>query len=341
MAKTLFENTGKPSNPGGTIKGAEKYYYEMAAAIAGGYEELKKRPFVRGSSTQTSLSKLCEAVNLGLPIEIDTVRCDDSMVSAGGTAPVTLAGTLVKGVSRSLTQITLAQAIKKGTPMTAMIRGGILDLKTGTFSTGSPEMGMIAAAGSQIWKKYYRLPVDAGWAGGDSKITDEQVGYEKMMIWLLAGLGGADQVSGMSLIEAGLTASYAQIIIDDELIGMVNRIIKGITVDPDHLALDLIKKVGPGGLFTGERHTLKYVREEHFQPKITDRRSRSVWEERGYKDIITRATEKAEEILKSHEPDPLSGDVRKELAAIIKRAEKDYAKNPEKFLVESEEISWY
>jgi trimethylamine--corrinoid protein Co-methyltransferase len=122
---------------------------------------------------------------------------------------------------------------------------------------------------------------------------------------------------------------------------MVNRVIKGITVDEEHLALDLIKKVGPGGLFTGERHTLKYVREEHFQPKITDRRSRSVWEERGLKDIITRATEKAEDILKRHEPDPLPRDVSLELAAIIKRAEKDYAENPERFLVESEEISWY
>ena len=164
-------------------------------------------------------------------------------------------------------------------------------------------------------------------------MTDEQLGYEKMIVWLLAGLAEADQVSGMSLLEAGLTASYAQLVIDNEIIGMVKRVLDVIKVDGDHLPLDLMKKVGPGGLYTGERHTLKYVREEHFQPMITDRRPRKVWDERGSKDIITRATETAREILKKHDPDPLPKSVRKELEAIIKRAEKEYAQHPEKFLV--------
>ena len=183
--------------------------------------------------------------------------------------------------------------------MRSLVRAGILDLKTGTFSTGSPEMGMLAAAGAQIFKKFYGLPVDAGWAGGDSKIMDEQLGYEKMIVWLLSGLAGADQVSGMSLLESGLTASYAQLVIDDEIIGIVKRVLKGIVFDEERLALELLKKIEPGGLFTGERHTLKYVREEHFQPKITDRRPRGVWEELGSKDVIIRANEAAREMLKN------------------------------------------
>jgi trimethylamine--corrinoid protein Co-methyltransferase len=332
MAKALFENTSKPCSVG-MIQGTEKYYYEMAMAVAGGPEELKKRPIVRGSANLRRMSQICEAANMGLPIDLDVFGCGDSMPSSGGTSPVTLAGTLVLSVSRSLMRIILTQSVKPGASMRALIRASNLDLKTGTFCAGSPEMGMLAAAAAQIFKGYYGIPVDAGWSSGDSKVMDEQMGYEKMMVWLLAGLAGVDQVSGMSLIEAGLTASYAQLVIDDELIGMVKRVIDGIKVDKDHLALDLIKKVGPGGLFTGERHTLKYVREEHFQPKITDRRSRSVWEERGSKDIITRATETAKEILRSHEPDPLSSDIQKELTAIIRRAEKEYALSPEKFLV--------
>jgi len=340
MAKALFENTSKPCNPGGLIKGTERYFYEMAAAVVGGREELKKRPIVRGSASLSRMSQVCEALNLGLPIELDLFRCDDAMASAGGTSPVTLAGTLVNGVARCLTQITLAQTIKPGTPMRSLVRAGILDLKTGTFSTGSPEMGMLAAAGAQIFKKFYGLPVDAGWAGGDSKIMDEQLGYEKMIVWLLSGLAGADQISGMSLLESGLTASYAQLVIDDEIIGIVKRVLKGIIFDEEHLALELLKKIEPGGLFTGERHTLKYVREEHFQPKITDRRPRGVWEERGSKDVIIRANEAAREMLKKHMPEPLPESTRRELNEIIKRAEKDYAKHPETFEVPSESIGW-
>ena len=153
MDNTLFENTSKPCTLGGLIKGTERYYYEMAAVV-GGREELKKRPIVRGSANLSRVSQLCEAANLGLPIELDPFRCGDTMPSAGGTSRVTLAGTLILSVARSLMHKTLAQAIKPGSPIRAVVRAGILDLKTGTFSTWSPEMGILAAAGAEIFKNF-------------------------------------------------------------------------------------------------------------------------------------------------------------------------------------------
>lgn len=332
QAKALFENTSKPCIAPMTI-GTEQYYYEMAVVVAGGEEELKKRPLVRFSSSLHGLSKLCKAANLGLPVEMDLFWCDDLMPSAGGTAPVTLAGTLLKAVTRFLMHITFAQSIKRGTPMRVGVRATILDMKTGTVSTGSPEMGMLAAAGAQLAKQYYQLPVDSGWAAGDSKVTDEQLGYEKMIVWLLAALAGADEVSGMSLFEAGLSASYGQLVIDNELIGEVKRVIEGIRVDASHLATDLQMKLGPSGLFTGERHTLQYVRDEHFQPKITDRLPRALWEERGSRSVIDRATATALKIMRTHQPEPLPKSMQRDLRAIIESAEKEYVRCPQKFLV--------
>ena len=124
------------------------------------------------------------------------------------------------------------------------------------------------------------------------------------------------------MLEAGMTFSFGQLVIDDEIAGMVKRIVRGISVEAELMGVDLIKKVGIGNNFLAERHTLKHLEAEQAQATIIDRRRRGAWEKRGSKSLIESANERARELLKSHEPKPLPEELIKELERIIKSVEK-------------------
>lgn len=123
------------------------------------------------------------------------------------------------------------------------------------------------------------------------------------------------------MLEAGMTFSFGQLIIDDEISGMVKRILKGISVERELMGVEIIKKVGIGKNFLTQRHTLKHLEAEQAQATIIDRRRRGAWEKRGSKSLIQSANEKARDLLKSHEPKPLAEDLIKELKRIVKSAE--------------------
>ena len=122
--------------------------------------------------------------------------------------------------------------------------------------------------------------------------------------------------------ESSLTASYEQVVIDNEMCGMVSRALRGIKISDEMLAIDLIEKVGPGGLFLGERHTSEYFKKEHYLPMIINREKRETWERAGSKDLREVAREEAKRILKDHQPEPLDRDVEEELKKIVKEVEK-------------------
>ena len=123
------------------------------------------------------------------------------------------------------------------------------------------------------------------------------------------------------MLEAGMTFSFGQLVIDDEIAAMVKRIVNGVSLDDELMGVDLIKKVGIGNNFLTQRHTLKYLETEQVQATIIDRRMRGAWEKRGSKSLIQSANQKAAELLKTHEPKPLSEDLIKELKRIVKSAE--------------------
>jgi trimethylamine--corrinoid protein Co-methyltransferase len=123
-----------------------------------------------------------------------------------------------------------------------------------------------------------------------------------------------------------MSCSYEQYVIDNEMLGMVARILEGIRVTPDTLSFEQIKEVGPRGNFMGLRHTLNHIRSEHYLPRLFDRTTYDTWEASGAKDIREVAREKAREILLTHEVEPLPAGVKEELAAIIRNAEETYGK---------------
>jgi trimethylamine---corrinoid protein Co-methyltransferase len=138
---------------------------------------------------------------------------------------------------------------------------------------------------------------------------------------LLSALAGANLIYGAGMLEAGMTFSFGQLVIDDEIAAMVKRIVNGICIDDELIGVDLIKKVGIGNNFLTQRHTLNHLESEQVQATIIDRRMRGAWEKRGSKSLIQSANEKAAELLKTHEPQPLPQDLIKELKRIVKSAE--------------------
>jgi len=128
-------------------------------------------------------------------------------------------------------------------------------------------------------------------------------------------------IYGPGMLEMGMTFSFGQLVIDDEIAAMVKRVISGIDFEDTLMGVDLIKEIGIGGHFLSERHTLEHLRSEQVQSTVIDRRVREDWVDLGSKSIIQSANEKAAELIRSHKPEPLPEDMAKELKRIVKSAE--------------------
>ena len=124
------------------------------------------------------------------------------------------------------------------------------------------------------------------------------------------------------MLEAGMTLSFGQMVIDNEIIGMVKRIVRGIGVEPELMGVEVIKKVGIGSNFLTEPHTIEHLEAEQAQATIIDRRRRGAWEQRGSKSLIESANERARELLKTHQPKPLPEELVAELNRMIRSVEK-------------------
>lgn len=145
------------------------------------------------------------------------------------------------------------------------------------------------------------------------------------MTAMLPALTGSNVIYGMGMLEMGMTMSYEQLLIDQEIVRMIRRIMQGITVNKDTIALDVIQKVGPAGNYLAERHTLKYMRQELSTTNLINRRMRDHWEASGAKDIAQTAREKAIEILETYKPTPLPEDVARKIRSIVEEGEEEAA----------------
>ena len=141
------------------------------------------------------------------------------------------------------------------------------------------------------------------------------------MTAILPALTGSNVIYGMGMLEMGMTMSYEQLLIDQEIVKMVRRILQGIAVNKDTIALDVIKKVGPAGNYLAERHTLKYMRQELSTTNLINRKMRDNWEKNGAKDIAEAAREQAIEILENYKPTPLPDYVLKKIRDIVLEGE--------------------
>jgi trimethylamine--corrinoid protein Co-methyltransferase len=316
-----FQNTAKNMDATPLSDKGFPYMVELAETVVGGEEELRKRPIITCSFSPTSPLKFSDDVvrimvqgaKLGLPIAV--LPCP----MAGATSPVTLAGSLVQQNVETLAGLVMIQLVNAGTPFMYCPRVFPIDMLSGMTSSGV-EVGLLSAGCVQL-AKYYGLPSDVYGLDTSSKTLDEQVAFEKGLNGILPALAGANMLSGAGCIEGAITVSYEQLVIDDEIFGMIFRAVKGIKVDEERLAIDVIAKVArEKSNFLQQMHTLKHFRQEYYPPKLSDRTSRSRWQEMGSKNIVEVAREKARKILAEHQLPPLDKDVVKKIKKILKRA---------------------
>jgi len=299
--------------------------YQMACEVLESKEEFARTPlfvvYIEPSSpltnTKEALEKLLYAAETGIPaIYTPCPMC-------GGTAPATLAGLMVQCLAECFTGLVVAQLKRRGAPI---IIGGlvsIMDMSSTIMSYGAPEMALLSAGMTDV-AKWLRLPVFSTGGCGDAKVLDQQAAIEAAVSIAVAALSGANLVHDVGYLESGLVGSYDMLVMSDEIIGMVKRIMRGIVVDDEHLAGHVIDKVGPGGNFLAEDHTLAHFRKEFWQPRLIDRSRREAWEAAGSKTLGQRTREKVIEIIEDFEPAPLPAEQK--LKAICARADEQYSK---------------
>lgn len=318
MIDAAVRNTTKVVGSPVTCEAEVRFVHRIFAAIAGGETELRENPIGRLSFSPISplvyndeLGRaLATAASLGIPVTILPAPM------AGGTAPVTLAGALVQQNAELLAGVTIVQTTNPGTAVILGPRLSIMDMRSGAVSWGA-EIGVATACATQLIQSY-NLCVDAYGLSSDSLAMDEQAGYEKALNALMAGLAGVNWISGAGSSETLAAASLEQLVIDDDICGMVFRILKGVAVNENTLALDVIDAVGPKGHFISEEHTLEFARSgEQYFPTVSSRLGREQWISQGGKDVVQVARARAKEVLKSHDVPPLPGHVLRELDRIV------------------------
>ncbi len=285
----------------------------MCEEIAGSPEALRARPLV-SFITSWMVSPLKFATDV-TTLLIETCRQEIPVVlsaapMAGSTSPVTLAGTLVQLNAEQLSGLTLTQLVNPGTPVIMGPIPATADMRSGKYLGGSVELGISNAAITQL-AHLYQVPIYNSAGMTDSKVPDIQAGIEKAQSAIQVALAGTNFIHhAAGMLEDMSTIAYEQFVIDNEMLGMAMRAVRGIDVDDDTLAVDVIGRVGPGGHYLSDDHTLRYMRTEHYYPSdVFDRQGRDEWEADGETDAWLRAKEAARKILTAHEPEPLDPEV--------------------------------
>ncbi|MBW1920383.1 MAG: trimethylamine methyltransferase family protein [Deltaproteobacteria bacterium] len=290
---------------------------DMASTVAGGDEELSRFPFLIHYSEPTSplthskeaLAKLLLCSERKIPVNYTPA------LLAGSTGPVTLAGSLGVAVAEALSGLVIHQLASRGSPIITGVAATAMDMLHATVSYSAPEFRLTHSAYAELFH-YYNLPIWGTAGCSDAQFPDLQAGAEYGFSLLSAALDGANLIHDCGYLGQGFIASPEMIVFANEVIGMVKRYLSGFSIDDAHLALDVVRSVGPGGHFLGEKHTLDFFKQEHWRPSLFNRENLPNWIKKGSKTLDQKLVEKALEISKTHKPEPLSSTVSEELDRI-------------------------
>ncbi|MHC4369957.1 MAG: trimethylamine methyltransferase family protein [Planctomycetota bacterium] len=321
----LVKGTAKPTRCWVKNGKTARYILEIYRAIAGGSEALRERPMVEAFLEPISplqlpkdgLDIVRQFARAGQPVSISP------MAMTCGTAPATLAATLAQENAEILAGVVVTQLFAPGTPI---MYGGIphiMDPRTSICSFGSPEQGLMAAAMVQV-ARHYGFPVYVNAGLTDAKLPDAQAGAEKGTSLLLAALAGADTFGHCGICGTDHAGSLLWLSLDNEMAEYVKRIARGFEVDAEKVAAEVVHKVGPGGNFLAEEHTVRNFRQQLWLagPAWT-RQSWDRWLDSGKLSMAERITEQVKQILDSHEPIPLETELVREVDAVVEAAKRE------------------
>jgi trimethylamine--corrinoid protein Co-methyltransferase len=295
-----------------SLAGCEKVV-DMARIIAGGAEAIRRQPFVSFITLIISPFKIddrygemtCYLAREGLPVVVPTEPI------CGTTAPITLAGNVLTHVAETLGGIAMVQAVRKGALGICGSVGSIPDLRTMNHLGGPIERAMINAAVAQVIQ-HFGLPLYSTGGTTDAKEVNAQAAYESAMSNLLVAMSGANYIhDAAGLMEADLTVSYDKLVLDNEILGMCQRVLRGIEVNDDTLAMDLMIEKGPGQDYLVEEHTIRHMRGEFFMPDLANRQKRE--DEAGLEDAVAKAKRFVRRIRNSRPESRLDGTVRRRI----------------------------
>ncbi|MFP4038971.1 MAG: trimethylamine methyltransferase family protein [Desulfosudaceae bacterium] len=305
------------------------YQHQIGIIMAGGEEAFKKRPnYVHYSEPISPLTSDFHAMDKNIYCAENRIPHVYTPCSIGGaTVPASHAGQIIVGLSEAMVGVVVSQLINPGT---CVIVGGvqsILDMRRSVYSYGAPELSILSAAMTEM-AHYCGLPMFSTSGCTDTKAMDTQSAIEAAFSINAAMLSGAEFVHDNGYTESGITGDIFQTVLCDEILGMARTIQKGVTVNEETLAVDVINNVGPGGHYLYEDHTMKWFR-DHWRPTLMDRDSYEDWDAKGRLTMKDRIQAKTRDIIDNYEG-PISkvpADVRKDIDTVLEEGEAYFARS--------------
>ena len=323
----IFRNTTKPVVYTAPGRRYAAWFLEMAAAACGGEDNLRRRPWVAFFVTPTSPFQVTpldecifEAAEFGAPV----LLCPGPMM--GATSPATVAGNLAQTNAEALFVLVLSQLIKPGSPVIYAPMTPAMDMLTAQCTYGSPEQAVGRTAVAQLGR-FYNLP-SFGTGATESKLPDAAAAAEAMLNMLLNALSGLTMTQTMGTLASGLYGAPEMLLICDEMAHMIKRVLAGLSVTDETLAVDVIREVGHGGHFLAHEHTYQYFKQELFFPALFRRQSIDQWLEAGGQSITAVAHERVQDILAQAGPAPLPPGADQSLEQTLRRASEELARQP-------------
>jgi len=323
VAAEMLKNTTKPLTFWFHDRASAKFIVELFTAAAGSAEDAAARPFGYPFFEPISplrfpkngIDLLFETCQVPLPVPIGP------MAQIGLTAPGTLAGTLAQENAEILAGMCITQLIRPGTPV---CYGGIphaYDMRTTQMIFSGPEQALMAVAMTQMGK-HYGLPVYINVGLTDSKTADAQAGLEAGVTLSCGAMAGADIFGHLGICGVDLGTSTTILVMQHEVVGYVERLMRDFEVSDETLGLDVIKSVGIGGNFIAEEHTAEHFKSELFFPKLLDRAFWEDWVAGGKKDMLARSVAMRDDIMRNHKPVPMDDATLKRVDAVVASAKK-------------------
>jgi trimethylamine--corrinoid protein Co-methyltransferase len=320
---TVLKNTGKHVWVQPYSTASIEHLINLGAAVAGGETALKANPVISmiacsltpRSFKYMDIEIILQSAKALLPIH----AC--SLPGAGGTAPATLPGVILLATAEILAMLAMAQAVQPGTPVVACPIIFSTDMRSGRSLQSSVEALKCASGCNQFIKAAYGLPTHNYGTGSDAASVDGQCMSERAMLSTLMGVSGLDILGGAGQLETATVVSPLQLMVDNEVIGMVRQIMKGMTFDDDQLAWDVLVETKPGEHFLTSPHTLKHCRDA-FMPQNFVRITREAWERQGKKDLLARTLEQHRALMAGGNAFLLDEPLSKEIDAIVRAADR-------------------
>ncbi len=328
--KAMRKYSSKPILTLATDPYSLKGIIDMAAAQAGGYEELRAKPtFVHYAEpisplqhSEESLGKLLLCAEYGIPVTYT------AGITAGATGPVTLAGSLAIGSAECLTGLVIHQLKAPGAPFMYGIEASIMDMKTTVCMYGGPEYGLMNSFVGEMGR-FYHLPTFGISGATDANQIDFQMGAEMIYSMMTAIYGRQNFVHDNGYMGIGQMGCLQSILAANELLAFVKRYAQDIEITEQSIGYDLIKKIGIGGNYLQTKETARKFRKEFYLPEFLNRKRNVAWIAEGSPNIPDQLTAKAKEIIEGDVPTFLTEELEAKFDAIIEEHEAHYFTQPQ------------